>query len=94
LDSLSSGHPAGDFSTIRKYIETEAAKKKGRKADLEKYKDFNVKVRTVVIAIESHDAIKMQVPQQPNGSDCGFYTMHFAKVFMEDPEKCRDMIWV
>ena len=37
---------------------------------------------------------KMQVPQQPNGSDCGFYTMHFAKVFMEDPEKCRDIIWV
>jgi hypothetical protein len=54
---LSSGHPAGDFTIIREYIETEAAKKKGRKVDLEKYKDFNVKVRTVVIAIESHDAI-------------------------------------
>jgi hypothetical protein len=57
LDSLSSGHPAGDFTIIREYIETEAAKKKGQKVDLEKYKDFNVKVRTVVIAIESHDAI-------------------------------------
>jgi len=54
---LSSSHPAGNFSIIRKYIETEAVNKKEQKADLEKYNDFNVKVRTVVIAIESYNAI-------------------------------------
>ena len=35
-----------------------------------------------------------QVPQQPNGSDCGYYALHFAKAFLEDPEKYRNIIWV
>jgi Ulp1 family protease len=35
-----------------------------------------------------------KVPQQLNGSDCGFYALHFAKVFINDAKKCRDLILV
>ncbi|EIN12536.1 hypothetical protein PUNSTDRAFT_97302 [Punctularia strigosozonata HHB-11173 SS5] len=34
-----------------------------------------------------------QVPVQPNSCDCGVYLLHFAKTFMEDPERFAALIW-
>jgi Protease, Ulp1 family len=38
--------------------------------------------------------MKPQVPQQPNGYDCGYYALNFALAFMERPEQCREFIKV
>jgi Ulp1 family protease len=34
----------------------------------------------------------VQVPQQDDGSACGFWTIHFGKEFMGQPEYYRELI--
>jgi hypothetical protein len=93
---LSSGHPASATTKLLEYIATEAARKKGRRVDLDNYPLFNVKVKeSKLFGQSAMMRIKMnQVPQQLNGYDCGYYALHFAKVFVEDPDKYRALIWV
>ncbi|KAL0092266.1 hypothetical protein J3Q64DRAFT_1210452 [Phycomyces blakesleeanus] len=38
------------------------------------------------------DLVHANVPQQKNGSDCGIYLIHFVGVFLENPEKCIDLL--
>ena len=35
---------------------------------------------------------KAQVPVQPNYCDCGLYLLHFAKMFLSDPDKFKNLI--
>jgi Ulp1 family protease len=34
------------------------------------------------------------VPEQDGTNDCGYYMLKFAQMFVENPEKCRDIIKV
>jgi hypothetical protein len=96
LDSLSTGHPTDVFVKIRSFLEIKVGKKQGRLADMNKFHDFNVTVIYIGIVFFFPAMLNLscQVPQQCNGSDCGFYALHFAKQFMADPEKYQKLIWV
>ena len=45
---------------------------------------IEAKVRRVV-SIKIPPTYFLQVPRQPNYTDCGLYLLHFAELFMQDP---------
>ncbi|KAJ7177327.1 hypothetical protein C8R43DRAFT_942593 [Mycena crocata] len=81
LDSFSSTHTGHDVGeNLNKFMKMEAL--------LAQYTNMLFRPAVVIQLARRSISENFKVPQQPNGFDCGAYLLHFARIFIKNPEKC------
>ena len=93
MDSLPSGHPQDIFEVLNKFLMHEVIEKFQKTVDAHRIQHIEVAV-SKFIHILYYLLNLQQVPTQDNNNDCGYFLMHFAHVFMEQPGKSCEIIAV
>lgn len=80
-------------STVVQYFVAKASDLSGYKVNKEKIEVVVAKVGRClqVVHVIEHS---MQVPQQKNTDDCGYYLLHFAEKIFWNADNLLDLVWV
>jgi len=94
FDSLGGAHRAV-LNCLTRWLQYEARDKKGIVYDMPNAQYMEARV----CALDSESSTlahsrHLQVPQQPNFSDCGLYLIHYAKQLLEDQAEILEFIQV
>ena len=88
-----SGVPHDVIEDIKMFLQAEAKHRYSKDMDMKKFENFLVSVSIIIeLGKVSHELCK--VPQQQNLIDCGIWTLHFMKMFVNQPQFFSNLIEV